>query len=277
MGIITRLEKAEALDRVVEPGRKVAGLLRPKAVRDVLHGVWLGHPVHPMLVQASVGAWMSAGVLDLWPGTGRASRRLVGFGLLASAPAVLAGAADWSEQHEQQMRVGVVHALANTTAIGLYGASLATRKEGASRALRYAGLAVSSLGALLGGHISFHQAGGANHAEDVPHLVEPGWHALGPIADLPDGTPVRRLLGEVPILVVRRGEDADVLADRCSHLSGPLSDGQVEDGCVTCPWHGSVFRLSDGSVVHGPATAPQPAFQTDVRDGLLHVCLPGAG
>jgi nitrite reductase/ring-hydroxylating ferredoxin subunit len=277
MGILTKLESADVLDRVVEPAQKAARLLPSGPVRDALHGTWLGHPVHPMLVQASVGAWMSAGVLDLRPGDDGASRRLVAFGLLMSAPAVLAGAADWSEQHEQQLRVGVVHAVTNGAAMGLYGASLAARTPAWRRALRYAGLGVASVGALLGGHLSFHQAGGVNHAEEVPHLVEPGWHALTALADLPDGRPARRLLGEVPLLVLRRGDDADVLADRCSHLSGPLSDGEVSDGCVTCPWHGSVFRLSDGSVVHGPATAPQPAFETRVRDGVLEVCLPGAG
>jgi nitrite reductase/ring-hydroxylating ferredoxin subunit len=275
--MLSRLETAEVLDRMVTPVQKAARWLRPGPVRDALHGVWLGHPVHPMLVQASVGAWMSAGVLDLRPGNDDAARRLSVFGLMASAPAVLAGLADWSEQHEQQLRVGVVHALVNGTAIGLYGASLAARTEGRRRVLRYAGLGTASLGALLGGHLSFRQAGGANHAEAVPHLVEPGWHDLTPFADLPEGRPVRRLLGEVPLLVLRRGDDVDVLADRCSHLSGPLSDGDIVDGCVTCPWHGSVFRLSDGAVARGPATAPQPVFTTEVRDGMLRVRLPGAG
>jgi nitrite reductase/ring-hydroxylating ferredoxin subunit len=60
-------------------------------------------------------------------------------------------------------------------------------------------------------------------------------------------------------------------------MSGPLSDGEIAGGCVTCPWHGSVFRLADGGVVHGPATAPQPAFATRVREGVVEVCLPGAG
>lgn len=277
MDILNKLEDAEVLDRVVEPTQKVARRLRPGPVRDTLYGTWLGHPVHPMLVQASVGAWLSAGVLDLWRGSDDAARRLAAFGLLVAAPAVLAGTADWSEQHEQQMRVGVVHALANGTAIGLYGASLLARTPARRRALRYAGLGVASVGALLGGRLSFRQAGGVNHAESVPHLVEPGWHDLGAFDDLPDGRPVRRMLGEVPLLVLRRGRDADVLSDRCSHLSGPLSDGEVSDGCVTCPWHGSVFRLFDGSVAHGPATAPQPVFETEVRDGVLRVRLPGAG
>jgi hypothetical protein len=56
-----------------------------------------------------------------------------------------------------------------------------------------------SAGRLAGGHISFRLAGGANHAEQVPHLVEPGWQHLMPSAGLPEGKPVRRMLGEVPV------------------------------------------------------------------------------
>jgi hypothetical protein len=119
MRIISRLEQAEALDQVVALGQRAARCLRPRRVRDGLHGVWLGHPLHPVLAQGAIGAWLSAAVLDAQPGDDAAARRLVVFGLAASAPAALAGAADWSEQHEQQIRVGVVHAIANAAAIGL--------------------------------------------------------------------------------------------------------------------------------------------------------------
>lgn len=103
------------------------------------------------------------------------------------------------------------------------------------------------------------------------------WHSVGLLSALPDGKPARRFIGETPLVVVRAGSRASVLADRCSHLSGPLSEGDVADGCVTCPWHGSVFSLADGEVVHGPATAPQPAFETRVVGEELQVRLPGAG
>jgi Rieske [2Fe-2S] domain len=53
--------------------------------------------------------------------------------------------------------------------------------------------------------------------------------------------------------------------------------GELADGCLTCPWHGSVFRLADGSVARGPATAPQPAFLALEVGGAIQVCLPGAG
>jgi hypothetical protein len=138
MRSISQLEQAKALDRVVTAGQRVARWLPPGPLRDVLNGVWLGHPLHPVLAQAPVGAWLSAAVLDGWPRIrknsagkhrGRESRgeaeqrRLVGFGLAAAGAAALAGAADWSGQHEQQMRVGVVHAAANVTAAWPDGAA----------------------------------------------------------------------------------------------------------------------------------------------------------
>jgi nitrite reductase/ring-hydroxylating ferredoxin subunit/uncharacterized membrane protein len=277
MRLISRLEQESRLDAAVSAGQRVARLIRPGTVRDALHGVWLGHPVHPMLVQATTGAWLSASILDLTGADEKAARRLVAAGIGAAVPAALAGAADWSEQHEQQMRVGVIHAAGNITALGLYAASLAQRGPRAARLLRLAGLAAVSASGLLGGHISFRLAGGANHGEQVPHLMEPGWQHLMPAADLPEGKPVRRLLGEVPVVAVRAGGAVRVLADRCSHMSGPLSDSELADGCLTCPWHGSVFRIADGSVARGPATAPQPAFETREADGAIQICLPGAG
>jgi nitrite reductase/ring-hydroxylating ferredoxin subunit len=277
MQVISRLEQARGLDTIVAGGQRVARLIRPGRVRDGLNGVWLGHPLHPVLVQAATGAWLSASIVDLATGDEDAARLLVAAGLAAAAPAVLAGAADWSEQHEQQMRVGVVHAAGNAVAVSLYGASLAARGSRLGRALRLGGLATVMASGLLGGHISFRLAGGANHAEDVPHLIEPGWHYLMVSADLPEGKPVRRLVGEVPVVAIRDAGTIRELGDRCSHMSGPLSGGDLVDGCLTCPWHGSTFRVADGSVARGPATAPQPEFEVREVGGAIQVCLPGAG
>jgi nitrite reductase/ring-hydroxylating ferredoxin subunit/uncharacterized membrane protein len=277
MPLTSLLEQNSRLDGVVSVGQRVARLIRPGRARDVLHGTWLGHPVHPVLVQASVGAWLSASVLDAAGGDEKAARQLVTTGLAAAVPAALAGTADWSEQHEQQMRVGVVHAAGNLLAAGVYAASLLRDDPRTARLLRLAGLTVVAASGLLGGRISFRLAGGVNHAEEVPHLVEPGWHYLMKTADLPPGQLVRQMLGEVPVVAVRFGDTVHVLADRCSHMSGPLSGGEVEDGCLTCPWHGSRFRLADGSVARGPATAGQPSFQVREVGGAVQVCLPGAG
>ncbi len=277
MKTISRLEQASALDGLVAAGQRAARLIRPGWLRNGLNGVWLGHPLHPALVQVPAGAWLSASILDLTGGDEKAARRLVAAGLVAAVPAAAAGTADWSEQHEQQMRVGVVHAAGNTLAMALYGASLASRRPALSRALRLSGLAAASAAGLAGGHISFRLAGGANHAEAVPHLIRPGWHHVLTSEELPDDWPTRRMLGEVPIVLVRLRGKVHALADRCSHMSGSLAEGDLADGCLTCPWHGSTFRVADGSVARGPATAPQPAFQAREVGGAIQVCLPGAG
>ena len=252
--------------------------LPPGAVRDVLHGVWLGHPLHPVLVQLPMGAFISAVVLDWLPGEHPDADALLATGLLATVPAIAAGAADYSEGHEEQQRVGLVHAGANTVATVLYLVSLRQRKcgrRGAGRLTAALGLGVSGAAAALGGHMSFAMAMGANHAQGVPHVAPGESTDLGPLDVLVERVPVRKMVGTVPVLVVREGQTVHVLADECSHADGPLHEGTISTTgtgalCVTCPWHGSVFRLADGAVQHGPATAPQPVFDTSVVSGRVH-------
>ncbi|WP_229377379.1 Rieske 2Fe-2S domain-containing protein [Streptomyces sp. VRA16 Mangrove soil] len=281
LSAIERLETAQALDRLVAPVQKAVRSLPLGPLRDVLHGRPLGHPLHPVLVQVPMGAWMSSAVLDFVPGAGRQARVLAGVGTLTALPAALAGWADWAEQHEQQMRTGIVHAASNAGAVSMYAASFVVRgrRPVLGRALGLAGLTCAGVGGFIGGHLAYRQGSGANKTEPVPHLVEPGWHQLGSLDGLTPGKPERRMVGEVPVLVVRDEDGSvDVLADWCSHLAGPLSQGDIKDGCATCPWHGSEFRLSDGAVVSGPATAPQPRFETRIEpDGTLAVRLPNAG
>jgi nitrite reductase/ring-hydroxylating ferredoxin subunit/uncharacterized membrane protein len=277
------LEHARRLDR---PAQAIAGLvrrsLRPGAVKDALHGVPAGHPAHPPLTDIPMGCWVSAAILDMLPGhqgTERAAQTLVAAGLAGALPTTLTGLADWSALHREQQRVGLVHALGTVTASGLYVASLLARNRGRTaggKALGFAGLTALLAGGYLGGHLAFRQAAGANHAESVIHLMPLGWHDLCSVDDLPESWPVHRRLGYISLFVLRQGDDIHVLADGCAHLGGPLHQGRlVEDGddtCVICPWHGSTYRVKDGTVVHGPATGRQPAFESRVRDdGVVQV------
>ncbi|GHG99032.1 hypothetical protein Srubr_21540 [Streptomyces rubradiris] len=275
--LLDSVERQPHGDAVTDTLSRGVRALPLRGGRDLLHGRWLGHPVHPLLVQVPVGSWLSAAVLDLCPGRERAAGSLIAVGLAAAAPAALAGAVDWAELHPRQQRVGLVHALANTTAVALYAASLACRVKGrtkAGRGLGLLGLTAVAAGGLLGGHLAYRQAAGANHAEEVPQVVSEGWHRIGSVTEFPAGRATRRAVDDVPVLVVREADGTfHALADRCSHLAGPLSEGTLEDGCVRCPWHGSVFRLADGWNVQGPATSPQPAFDTRVVDGHLEVRL----
>jgi nitrite reductase/ring-hydroxylating ferredoxin subunit len=97
------------------------------------------------------------------------------------------------------------------------------------------------------------------------------WLDVGPASDAGDGRPHLVDAGGVPVLIVRDASGGFALADRCTHRGGPLHEGPVEDGCVTCPWHGSVFRLEDGEIERGPATLPQPRYEVREREGRLEV------
>ncbi|WP_181765724.1 Rieske 2Fe-2S domain-containing protein [Streptomyces albidus (ex Kaewkla and Franco 2022)] len=275
---VDKLERTNRIDPLLDGLRRgIQSVPLGDETRDFLHGRWLGHPVHPVLVQVPIGTWLSAAVLDLVPGKRYPATLLVGTGLVAAVPAAVTGWVDWAEMRSPQMRVGLVHAAMNSVAIGLYAASLGARLRGRhlrGRALGYAGLAAVSAGGALGGHLAYRQAAAVNHAEDIAVRTEPGWHPIGAAAELPIGQTVRRTVGEVPVVVVREsGGAVRVLADRCSHMAGPLSQGQVIDGCVRCPWHGSLFRLKDGWNLGGPATAPQPAFETRNVDGQVEARL----
>ncbi|GAA0574245.1 hypothetical protein GCM10009546_41180 [Actinomadura livida] len=269
------LERARGLDRTIRAlSTAVRRTLRTGTIKDTLHGVPIGHPAHPPLTDLPMGMWMSAALLDLVPGTRRASQTLVAAGLAGAVPTVLTGIADWSAMHREQQRVGLVHAASMATASGLYSASFVARYQGrdaAGRAFGFAGLTALLAGGYLGGHLAFRQAGGASHADQTAHLVSLGWHDLCSTDDLPDGWPVHRRLGYISLFVLRTGDEVHVLTDRCSHLAGPLHQGRIvtddnADTCVICPWHGSTFRVRDGAVVHGPATARQPSFETRVTD-----------
>ncbi|WP_309052009.1 Rieske (2Fe-2S) protein [Streptomyces sp.] len=274
---LDRWESFEGVDPVTDALRSLVRSLPLGGARDVLHGRWLGHPVHPLMVQLPVGAWLSAAVLDVLPGKRRAARALVATGLAGAAPAAVAGWVDWAELRRPQMRAGLLHAVANTTGVVCYAVSLSARCRGRhwrGKAWGFAGLTAVAVGGALGGHLSYRLGAGANHAEEVPDLVGSGWHELGDVTDLPVDRPRRGMIGTVPVVMVRTGDGlVHVLAERCSHMAGPLAEGTVEDGCLRCPWHGSTFRLSDGWNVTGPATAPQPVFRTRVVNGRLEARL----
>src|SRR3954447_32096 len=228
--VVDRLEHAGPLDPVVNVVRTIVSkALGPQKVRDVLHGVWLGHPVHPVLTDVPIGMWSAAAVLDLIPGTGPASSVLISTGVAGAGPPAVPGWADWSQLHKPQQRVGVVHAVANVLGLTLYTASLSARMHGRTtrgKALGFLGFGAVMAGGYLGGHLSYRQAAGVNHTSDILALFPSGWQPIGRLDDLVEGQLTKRTVDGVDLLVVRRGQHVDVLANTCTHLSGPLHEGE---------------------------------------------------
>ena len=131
-----------------------------------------------------------------------------------------------------------------------------------------------SAGGYLGGHLSYAQGANVNRNAWDEGLSD--WTVVAEESDVAGDGPHLVEAGGSGVLLYRSGGDLTAIADRCGHAGGPLHEGEVDDGCVICPWHGSTFRLRDGDVVHGPATLPQPAYEVRVDDGkvLLRSALP---
>ncbi len=273
--LLDRMTKAEGLDKIAEPLSKAASsVIRPGVVKDALSGTWLGHPLHPLLTDVTIGAWTSAFVLDVFgdESSEGAADALVGVGVASAVPTVVSGYSDWSDLYGAERRLGLVHALSNAGAIACYGLSwLARRKGDRSRglALSFLGATVATVGGYLGGHLAYRQ--GVNVDRNAWEERPTDWVAVLDAAELGEGEPTVASAGDVEVLLVKEGGAIRALAETCGHAGGPLHEGTFEGGCVTCPWHGSTFRLADGSVVHGPATAPQPAFDVRVDDGKILV------
>ncbi|GGG71797.1 hypothetical protein GCM10011374_40660 [Kocuria dechangensis] len=270
-----RLEAWTALDRVADPlAAAVKKAVRPRAVRNVLSGTVIGHPLHPLLTDVPIGAWSMAALLDLVGGRGAAPAAdlLVATGLAAAVPTAAAGLNDWSDTWGEDRRVGLVHAAANSTALVLYAASLAARaggRRGAGRALGLAGFGAVMGGGYLGGHLVFVRGVKVNRTAWREGPAE--WTDVLAEAELADGGHRMVQAGAVTVLLVRQGRRVHALDSVCNHMGGPLEQGTIENGCVVCPLHGSTFRLADGAVVRGPATSPQPGYETRVQDGRIQV------
>src|SRR4051794_5071245 len=144
-------------------GKAIRGAIPRGTVKDLISGVPLGHPLHPLLTDVVIGAWTSATILDVLGGRGadQASRRLIAVGIAASVPTVVSGANDWADTEvadDEVRRVGAVHALLNVLALSSYSASLVARlggRRGRGVAFGLAGATALAASGDLGGHLSY--------------------------------------------------------------------------------------------------------------------------
>ena len=270
-----------AIDRVAEPLSKAvrgayeaAGPAGQRA-KNALHGVWLGHPLHPVFTDVPLGAWTTALALDTAaqgdPGMRRAATFAMGVGLAGAAGAAVTGLTDWSETDGQSRRAGLIHGLLNITATALFAAAFARRHKDShdgGRAAAWMGYTIALGAAYLGGDLVYRQRIGVTHADDsMPKDFTPVLDS----AALPENTMVRARAAETDVLLVRQHGRVCALVHDCAHLGGPLSEGTLKDGSVDCPWHGSEFALDDGRVLNGPSTHSQPCLAVRERDGRIEV------
>ena len=237
--VVRRIERFEALDKVARPLAGAVGrAVRPRVVCNLLSGTYLGEPQHPVLTDLPIGAWVMSALLDAigGPAADGAADLLVAAGVVAAVPTAAAGLNDWSDTVGPETRVGLVHATLNTTALSLYLASLVARARGrrrAGQALSLAGLGVLTGGAYLGGHLS--SGMGVNVNRTAWEQRPDQWTPVLADSELADGQHRKADAGGAPVLLYRTAGTVYALASTCTHMGGPLQDGTISDGCVTCP------------------------------------------
>jgi nitrite reductase/ring-hydroxylating ferredoxin subunit/uncharacterized membrane protein len=246
-------------------------------LKNILSGTWIGHPLHPILKDIPIGAWTMAAIFDAMHSATEddavsfAADISIATGLAGALASAVTGLSDWSDTTGRARRVGAAHALLNVTATVCYSASLLmrSRNRAAATNIAYIGYAALLAGGYLGGHLVFGEQIGVNHAaqDSLPTKF------VSVIAEnaLLENQPQRASANGVPIVLVRQNGSIYALFERCSHMGGPLSEGALEGTSVRCPWHGSRFALRDGTILEGPATTPQPCFETRIVDGWVQV------
>jgi nitrite reductase/ring-hydroxylating ferredoxin subunit/uncharacterized membrane protein len=249
-----------------------------KQVKNVLNGVWLGHPLHPMLTDVPVGAWTTTVVLDAVAsmsdndGLETAADLSLATGLLAAVGTAITGITDWTDTYGEERKVGLLHGLMMTTSVMAYTGSLISRLAGNRSngvALANIGYAVMAAGAYLGGEEVFDIGYPINHTAFI--------HGPGDFTqvmaenDLEPDTPTKAQVGNTTILLVKQDDRIYALDDTCVHAGCSLSGGHLDGRSIVCPCHGSQYDLQDGSVINGPATMPEPHYDVRVQNGVIEV------
>jgi nitrite reductase/ring-hydroxylating ferredoxin subunit len=227
-----------------------------------------------LLTDVPIGAWTSSLILDAVGGrqSRRAADRLIAVGILAALPTAATGIADWGDTQAKERRVGMVHAVANTTALALFSGSLLARRRGRRArgiAFSLAGGGALGLGGYLGGHLTFALGLGVDRTAFESWPEE--WTDATAEDNVLEGRLLRTTVNGVDAVLTRYQGEVVALADRCTHRGAPLHEGELCDGAIVCPWHQSVFRLADGTIKQGPATRPAPRFEARVRDGRVEL------
>ena len=272
--LVSQLGDIPELKDYSEPLQKAVRTAIQGPLKDLLHGVWLGHPLHPVLTDIPVGAWTLAQVLDAI-GADDAADIAIGVGLVGALGSAVTGLADWSETDDRARNIGLVHGILNVIATGLYTTSLVLRKQKGSRksgvTLAMIGYATAFASAYLGGHLVFGEQIGVDHTATADQKKPEKYTRAMKVDELKNEKPTKCVIDGVSILLFKRDDEIYAITETCPHLGGPLSEGKVVNGAIQCPWHGSQLALDDGHVVSGPTAYPARCFDVRVRGGYIEV------
>ena len=253
-----------------------------KLLQDLLNGTWLGHSLHAVVVDVVIGGATVAIVLDLlrvglrFEGLEDATTLTMGLVFLSALGAILTGLTDYKDtNHDTPTRdVAGLHGLINIVATLGFGISLLLRSGGSHDSgfwVLLVSYLVIGLGGWIGGHLVFKYGYAVNYNAFSKGKKAAEFTPVVPVAEVPENEPTKVAFGATSVMLVRRGEVVHALKETCSHLGGPLSKGELDGDRITCPWHASVFRITDGAVLQGPASSRQAWYRARISDGQVEL------
>jgi nitrite reductase/ring-hydroxylating ferredoxin subunit/uncharacterized membrane protein len=253
----------------------------PRRLKSLLNGTWFGHPLHPVITDVPITAWMLTAIFDIiwlisqtsWAAYGALVTMVVG--LLGALGAIVTGLADWSDTYGAERRVGLNHALFNATATILYIVSFVLRLlsgpgDGVAAVLiGFVGLVSVIYAAYLGGEMVFTRGTGVNHT--AWEAGSEDYEAVMTLSNVDENRLYRVTAAGLPVVLLRQGLQFYAISATCPHAGGPLDEGTLTGDVVECPWHASRFCMRDGRVLTGPATVNAPRYDVRVRDGQVEI------
>ncbi len=263
-------------------GATYKGLGAPgRVLQNLMHGTTvLGHPLHPAVTDLPIGAWTVGVVLDYLAIFGHFVTPEAGdiallIGVITAVLAIATGYTDFHETIGHERRLALTHGLTMSLVAVVEIVSVFLRWLGGTGAhpaavgLATAGLFLALLGGYIGGHVVYslgtvvNRNAFYNGAEDFVDV--------GASGDFPEAALRRVMVEDLPALVIRQQGTLCAIGAVCSHAGGPLDEGTLENGRVTCPWHGSIFDVCTGAVKGGPATFDQPQLVVREDGGRVAV------
>ena len=101
-----------------------------------------------------------------------------------------------------------------------------------------------------------------------------GFEEVAKASEFPVGSVKVVKVSGLDVMVANLEGKLYAIANKCTHLGGPLGKGKLAGSVIQCPWHGSKFDVKTGAVVGGPAQKPEPTFQVKLENSAVWIKKP---
>ncbi|HLZ62336.1 MAG TPA: non-heme iron oxygenase ferredoxin subunit [Ktedonosporobacter sp.] len=100
-----------------------------------------------------------------------------------------------------------------------------------------------------------------------------GFIKVADLAELEEGSLFPIEVDGEPICLARVNGTVYAFTDNCTHISGPLNEGELEGCKLTCPWHGAQFDVRTGKVLRGPARQDILTYPVKIEEESVLISL----